>query len=112
MTDTPQPAATQPRHSTLAGPTDIQDDTVRREAKKAAVWIGMAALAALVVFFAQPLLVIFGGVVFAAMIDGGARLLGRVLPIRRSFRVAIVLILTVIQLRLSKRWVYYEGEVT
>ena len=96
MTDTPQQAATQPRHSTLAGPTDIQDDTVRREAKKAAVWIGMAALAALVVFFAQPLLVIFGGVVFAAMIDGGARLLGRVLPIRRSFRVAIVLILTAV----------------
>jgi putative permease len=43
---------------------------------------------------AQPLLVIFGGMVFAAMIDGGARLLGRVLPIGRGWRVAIVMLLT------------------
>ena len=40
---------------------------------------------------AQPLLVIFGGLVFAALLDGGARLLGRVLPIGRGWRVAIVL---------------------
>jgi len=84
----------EPRHSTNVGPTDFHDDLVRREAKKAAVWIGMAGLTALVVVFAQPLLVIFGGVVFAAMVDGGARLLGRVLPIGRGWRVGIVLVLT------------------
>lgn len=84
----------EPARRTVAGPTDIHDDIVRREAKKAAVWIGMAGLAALCVFFAQPLLVIFGGVVFAAMIDGGARLIGRVLPIGRTWRVTIVLLLT------------------
>jgi putative permease len=77
-----------------AGPTDISDPLLRSEAKKAAVWIGMAALLALAVYLAQPLLVIFGGMVFAAMIDGGARLLGRVLPIGRGWRVAIVLLLT------------------
>ena len=84
----------EPASRTHAGPTDIQDDVVRREAKRAAVWIGMAGLAALCVFFAQPLLVIFGGVVFAAMIDGGARLIERVLPIGRTWRVTIVLLLT------------------
>jgi hypothetical protein len=77
-----------------AGPTDIRDDIVRQEAKRAAVWIGMAALAALVVYLAHPLLVIFGGFVFAMLIDGGQRLLGRVLPIGRPWRVAVVLLLT------------------
>jgi len=33
--------------------------------------------------------------VFAALVDGGARLLGRVLPIERGWRVAIVMLLTV-----------------
>lgn len=75
-----------------AGPTDIRDDVVRREAKKAAVWLGMAALVALVVFLAQPLLVIFGGIVFAAMIDGGQRLLARVAPLPRAIRITIVLV--------------------
>ena len=72
-------------------PADIHDPGLKREAQKAAIWIGMAALVALVVFFAQPLMVIFGGIVFAAMIDGGARLLGRVLPIGRGWRIMIVL---------------------
>ena len=77
-----------------ASPADIHDPRLRREAQKAAIWIGLALLAAMVVFFAQPLLVIFGGIVFAAMIDGGARLLGRVLPIGRGWRIAVVLIAT------------------
>lgn len=41
-----------------AGPTDISDDLVRREAKKAAVWLGVAALFALAVLLAQPIMVI------------------------------------------------------
>lgn len=77
---------------TRTGPTDISDGVVRAEAKKAAVWLGMAALIVLAVFLAQPLMVIFGGVVFAAMIDGGQRLLGRVLPVPRGLRIAIVLL--------------------
>ncbi|MCK9543375.1 MAG: AI-2E family transporter [Novosphingobium sp.] len=77
-----------------AGPTDISDPLLRHEAKRAFVWLGIAALFALVVLLAQPLLVIFGGMVFAAMIDGGARLLGRVLKIGRGWRVGIVLLAT------------------
>jgi putative permease len=75
-----------------AGPSDFNDPLTIREAKKAAVWIGMATLVVLTIFMAQPLLVIFGGLVFAAMIDGGTRLLGRVLPIGRGWRVGMVLL--------------------
>ncbi|MBV1691142.1 AI-2E family transporter [Novosphingobium sp. G106] len=76
-----------------AGPTDISDPLLREEAKRAFVWIGIASAFALVVLLAQPLLVVFAAMVFAAMVDGGARLLDRVLPIARGWRVAIVLIL-------------------
>jgi putative permease len=91
MTDTASdlPAPVDSGHR--AGPTDIDDPFVREEAKKAMVWLGIAALMALVVLLAQPLVVIFGGLVFAALIDGGARLLGRVLKIGRGWRIAIVL---------------------
>jgi predicted PurR-regulated permease PerM len=46
----------------------------------------------LAVFLAQPLLVIFGGVVFASLIEGGQRLLGRVIPGPRVVRIALVLL--------------------
>jgi putative permease len=65
---------------------------VRQEAKKALIWLGIAGLIALVVVLAGPLMVVFGGMVFGALLDGGARLLGRVLPIPRIWRVTIVLI--------------------
>ena len=55
---------------------------MRTELKRAAVWIGSALLVAAVIFLAQPLLLIVGGLVFAVMLDGGTRLLGRWLPIR------------------------------
>ena len=66
------------------------------EAKRAAVWIGLAAGLALMVYLAEPILIIFGGMVFAAMIDGGVRLLGRVLPIARGWRVAMVVIFAIV----------------
>ena len=78
----------------VAGPTDISDPLLRYEAKRAFVWLGMASLLALAVFLAQALMIIFGAMVFAALIDGGARLLGRVLPLGRGWLVAIVLLLT------------------
>lgn len=78
-----------------ASPSDIADPFVRQEVKRAAVWIGMIALVGLCIYQAQALLVIFGGIVFAAMIDGGARLIGRVANIPRGWRVGIVLLLTV-----------------
>jgi putative permease len=77
---------------TDTGPADISDSLVRTEAKRAAVWLGVAGLAALAIYLAQPLMVIFGGIVFAAMIDGGQRLLGRVLPVPRVMRIALVIL--------------------
>ena len=82
-------------HDTRPGPTDIHDSQVVREAKRAAVWIGLVLLVIGCIVLAQPLMLIIGGLVFAGLIDGGARLLGRVLPIGRGWRVEIVLILAV-----------------
>lgn len=93
MTDSAVPAPESEAVSHDTGPTDISDPLIKTEARKAAVWIGIAALVVLTVFMAHPLLVIFGGMVLAATIDGGARLLGRVLNIGRGWRVAIVLLL-------------------
>lgn len=75
-----------------ASPADITDPLLRQEAKRAAVWIGMVVFTGLALYLAEPLLVIFGGMVFAAMVDGGARLLGRILPIGRGWRVGIVMV--------------------
>ena len=88
------------------GPSDTADAATRQEIKKALVWLGIAALMALVVLLAQPLLVIFAGLVFAAAIDGGARLLGRVLAIGRGWRLLIVLLLTALFLAWT---VYFTG---
>ena len=85
---------TETKHKEAPGPTEMHDPVMQREVKKAAIWIGMAVLVALVAFLSQPLLLIFGGMVFAFMLDGGTRLLGRVLPIPRGFRLLIVLLLT------------------
>lgn len=76
-----------------AGPTDISDGLVKREAKKAAVWLGVAGLFALAVILAQPIMVIIGGIVFAAMIDGGQRLIARIAPfLPRGLRITLVLL--------------------
>ena len=77
-----------------ASPHEVRDPAVRAEIKRAAVWLGGAGAVALVVLLIQPLLVIFAGLVFAALLDGGVRLLGRVLPISRGWRLLIVCLLT------------------
>jgi predicted PurR-regulated permease PerM len=74
------------------GPADLSSRTVREEARKAAVWLGMAALIVGVIALAQPILLILGGMMFAVILDGGTRLLGRALPIARGWRLAIVTI--------------------
>lgn len=74
------------------GPTELYDPIIRTEIKRAAVWIGMTLLVFGLVWLAQPLLLIMGGLVLAAMLDGGARLLGRVLPIPRGIRLTIVVL--------------------
>lgn len=77
-----------------SSPTRISDAQLRFEAKRAFVWTAVIGLIILAVYISQPLLVIFGAMVFASMIDGGARLIGRGLKISRIWRVGIVLLLT------------------
>ena len=75
-----------------AGPIEFRDPVVRHELKRAMVWAGVVLAILGVIVLAEPLLLIFAGIVLAAMLDGGARLLGRVLPIGRGWRLAIVTI--------------------
>ena len=77
-------------HVEQPGPTEIHDAGTNAEVKRAAIWIGMAVAVALIVWLAQPIMLIIGGLVFAVILDGGTRLLGRVLPIGRGWRLAIV----------------------
>jgi predicted PurR-regulated permease PerM len=79
-----------------ASPTHITSPVLRLEAKRAMVWVAIVGLAVLAIYIAHALLVIFGAMVFAAMLDGGARLLGRVLPIGRGWRIGLVLLLAVL----------------
>src|SRR5215218_2572227 len=77
-------------HVEQPGPTEISDPLIRREVARAAVWLGMALAIVGVVVLAQPLLLIIGGLVFSVVLDGGSRLVGRVLPIGRGWRLLIV----------------------
>lgn len=89
MTATPVKLVQEP------SPNELRDPFVRKELKRAAIWLGLACGIALAVALVQPLLVIFAGIVFAALLDGGVRLLGRALPIGRGWRLLIVVILVV-----------------
>ena len=72
------------------GPSELRDPFIRQELKRASVWFGLGLAILAVIYLAQPLLLILGGVVFASILDGGTRLLGRVLPIGRGWRLLIV----------------------
>lgn len=79
------------------GPSDFATPGTSREFRHAVIWIGSAVAVALVWMLAQPLLLIIGGVVFAALLDGGVRLLGKAFPrLGRGLRLAIVSILVVL----------------
>ena len=80
-------------HVERPGPAEFRDPFVRREIAKAAVWLGMALLIVGIIVLSQPLLLIVGGAIFAVFLDGGARLLGRFLPIPRGWRLVLVLLL-------------------
>ena len=73
------------------GPSDFTDPLTSREFHRAAVWLGMGLCIVLAWFLAEPLLLIIGGIVFAALLDGGVRLLGRPFPwLGRGLRLGIV----------------------
>lgn len=78
-----------------ASPTRIVSPELRYEANRAFVWVGVIGFVVLAIYLAQSLLVIFGALVIATMLDGGARLLGRALRIPRGWRVMIVLLCAV-----------------
>jgi predicted PurR-regulated permease PerM len=78
-----------------ASPTSITSPVLRLEAKRAMVWVAVVGLTILAVYISQALLVLFGAMVFAAMLDGGARLLGRALNIGRGWRLGLVLLFAV-----------------
>ena len=80
-------------HVERPGPAEFRDPMVVRELKRAAVWFGLALLIAGVVVLSQPLLLIVGGIIFAVFLDGGARLIGRFLPIGRGLRLALALLI-------------------
>jgi predicted PurR-regulated permease PerM len=77
-------------HIEEPGPNELRDPLIRHELKRAGVWVGLVVGVALLWLLAYPLLLIVGGIVFAAMLDGGTRLLGRALPIARHWRLLIV----------------------
>ena len=83
-------APSTPPHVETPGPVEMRDPQTRAELKRAIVWVSVVLAVVLTYVLAQPLLLIVGGMVFAAMLDGGSRLLGHVLPIPRGFRIAIV----------------------
>jgi len=80
-------------HVERPGPAEFRDPFVRREMAKAAVWLGMTLAIVGVVVLAQPLLLIVGGAIFAVFLDGGTRLVGRLLPIPRPWRLLLTIIL-------------------
>lgn len=103
--DTTQPARKAPRApaSTEAraeagglgtSPSMVADPRARHEYSRAFIWALTIGAVALTVYISSTLLALFGAMVFAAMIDGGSRLLGRVLPIAHGWRVGIVLLAT------------------
>ena len=80
-------------HVERPGPAEFRDPFVRREMQKAAVWFGMGLAIVGVIFLGQPLLLIIGGAIFAVLLDGGVRVLGRYLPIARGWRLLLVLLI-------------------
>jgi len=89
----PPPALKEQRadeHKEAPGPTEIRSQLLRDELLKAGAWLGLALLIGLCIILIQPILLIFAAIVVAAILDGGTRLLGRVLPIGRGWRLLIV----------------------
>jgi predicted PurR-regulated permease PerM len=94
--DATNQAEAQARAIEAPSPMEMRDPGMRRELTRAIIWVSVILSVVLLYVLAQPLLLIVGGLVFAAMLDGGARLLGRVLPIARGWRIALVAILALI----------------
>ena len=89
-----EPAPDQP-YVEKPGPAEFRDPDTRSELRRATVWLGLALFIVGVITLAQPLMLIVGGMVFSVLLDGGTRLLGRVLPVRRGIRLSLVILFAV-----------------
>ena len=78
-----------------SSPSRISSPELRFEAQKAFIWTAIIGVTVLAIYISQSLLIIFGAMVAASLIDGGSRILGRFLPISRTLRVTLVLLATV-----------------
>ena len=90
VSETPSPDPSR-ENAERPGPSDAHSPLVWTELRRAAIWVSVVGIAALCVLLIQPLLFITASIVIAVMLDGGTRLLGRVLPIARGWRLAIVI---------------------
>lgn len=88
-------AADEVKVSREPGPNELRDPVIRAELSRASVWFGLAIAVALVVLLIQPLLLIFAGLVVASMLDGGTRLIRKVVPIPRGLALLIVVLLVI-----------------
>jgi predicted PurR-regulated permease PerM len=92
MTSQPDDAPMSQRMASPS-PMELSDPRLRQELARAIIWVSVILAIVLTYVLAQPLFLIIGGLVFASMLDGGARLLGRVLPIPRGWRIMLVALL-------------------
>lgn len=81
-------------------------DRGRGALRDAVIWLGIASLLFIAWHLASSLLLILAGFVFAAGLQGGEHLLGRVLPVHRGIRLAIVVLVFVAAL---VGFVYFAG---
>jgi predicted PurR-regulated permease PerM len=86
------PAPAEPTETQRPGPADAHTPEFWNELRRALIWTGVVGATAIIVILIQPILYILGAIVIAIMLDGGTRLLGRVLPIGRSWRLALLIL--------------------
>lgn len=88
MSETPPPPP-----PIAASPVEVHDPLIVDTLKKASVWLGLGALLILAWYLAGALLLIVGGLVFAAFLDLVGRWIAKVWDAPRWLRLAIVVIL-------------------
>ncbi len=74
-------------------PVESHDPVIRTTVKQASVWIGLAASLWVAWQLIQPILLILMGLVIAAGLDGGSRMLGKIWNGPRVARLTIVAVL-------------------
>ncbi|MGI4880575.1 MAG: AI-2E family transporter, partial [Janthinobacterium lividum] len=87
-------------------PVELKGERSRGALTDALIWLGVASALFLAWHLASSLLLILAGFVFAAGLQGGEHLLGRVWSVRRGVRLALVVLAFVVAL---VGFVYFAG---